>query len=115
MSAPVTGTKPEATYCVAAPLPLSLKDKLRHRLFPTRWCSIPDPEPTWKDVITCKIGVCLSWPDMLRLLFSRRLIAECHIATENEVGQTKTATTAYVLPPQLLDSARFTSNIVHQK
>lgn len=83
--------------------PVTLKDRVRWRLYPANHCDLPEAPPKWKDVLVCRTVVNLSMLDRLRILVSGRLMVETRTVTENEIGAHVTGSVAYPLPPKALD------------
>ncbi len=83
--------------------PVTLKDRIRWRLYPANHCDLPEAPPKYKDVLVCRTGVQLSMLDRLRILVSGKLMVETRTVTENEIGAHITGSVAYPLPPKALD------------
>lgn len=62
------------------------------RLFPFHPCDCPDARDVSGagDVIVCRTAVRVSWPDVLRLVLTRRMVIETKTATDHLVGRTST-------------------------
>lgn len=74
--------------------PWTWRDRLRARLFPVRPVSLPDG-PAGADVIEIRTAVRLSWPDLLRVCLTRKLIVQTRTVTQHVVGETYTVSGAY--------------------
>lgn len=83
--------------------PVTLKDRIRWRLYPANHCELPEAPPKWKDVLVCHLTCHLSMVDRLRILVSGKLAAEIRTVTENEIGAHITKSVVYALPPKALD------------
>ena len=75
--------------------PWTWRERLRFKLFPGRYCDLPEAPATHQDCLTIRTVVVLGWLDRLRLLFSGRLTVETKTVTENMVGQHKTSSVAF--------------------
>ncbi len=80
------------------------RDKLRWKLFPAKYLNTPGAPATAKDVLVCRVTCCLSMMDRIRLLLSGRLMVETKTATEHEIGNHCTVSTAYPLPIKPLEN-----------
>lgn len=79
---------------------------MRQRLFPARLPEIVEMPLGFQDYMVTKITVSLSFLDRLRLLVSGTLLVDCRISTENRIGDTRTASMAYPLPPKFLSRSK---------
>lgn len=79
------------------------RDKLRWRLFPAQHCDVPVAPPSYKDCLSCRITVTLSFSARIRLLFSGRLMVDSKTVTENTIGASVTSSVAYPMPIKLLE------------
>lgn len=82
--------------------PVTLKDKIRWKLYPANHCDLPEAPPKYKDVLVCHLTCHLSMVDRLRILVSGKLAAEIRTVTENEIGGHVTKSVVYALPPKAL-------------
>lgn len=83
--------------------PVTLKDRIRWRLYPANHCDLPEAPPKYKDVLVCHLTCHISMVDRLRILVSGKLAAEIRTVTENEIGGHITKSVVYALPPKALD------------
>jgi hypothetical protein len=79
--------------CYFAETPWTWRERLRFKLMPTRYCTVPDG-PFLDCVVTTTI-VGLSFVDRLRVLLTGHLRVETKTATEYIVGDCKTACVSY--------------------
>lgn len=82
---------------------ITLKDKIRWKLFPTRFCYLPETSIIYKDVVTIRSYTNLSLIDRLRVLITGRIATESKTVTENEVGNCTSKSVLYILPPKILE------------
>ena len=66
------------------------------RMFPYRHCPRPKSPETWKDCITTRTVTRLDWADWLRVIVSGVVCVDVRVATENEVGETRTEVVCYI-------------------
>lgn len=86
--------------------PWTWKDKLRTRLFPSKYCEAPDSirSGEYMDVLVCKVTARLSMIDRLRVLISGRFVVESKTITQNIIGATLSHSEFYALPPLWWDT-----------
>ncbi len=84
--------------------PDTRKDLLRRKLFPVDPCPLPEAPSTYADVINIKTSVELSFGQRLRVMLTGRLRVETKTVTENRIGQSITASSAYALPWKFLEN-----------
>jgi hypothetical protein len=87
----------------AAPLPLTLKQRIARRLFPVRHCTYPVLEGGHQDTFRTEVTVKLSWADRLRLFASGWLCVKTRSVTAGKIGANSTNGTFHVLPPDYLE------------
>lgn len=85
-----------AAACYTVERPWTWKDRLRARLFPMQHCFAPEAPGRFKDCISVQTITVMSWADRLRLLFTGVVVTHTRTVTENEVGDSKTASVCYV-------------------
>ena len=78
-----------------AETPWTWRERLRFRLFPSRYCELPVAPATYADVVVVKTVVVLSFTDRLRTLLSGRVTVETRTVCENVVGATITSSVGY--------------------
>ncbi len=71
------------------------RERLRFKLFPDRYCPLPEASAVHKDCVVIRTVVVLSALDRLRVLWSGRVTVETKTVTENIVGATTTASVGY--------------------
>ena len=81
----------EANTCGVPPTRLTLMDKL----FPSRWCELPEAPATFKDCLHLDLTIGISFPDRIRLLFSGRAAVRIKCVCENEVGSSVASSVFY--------------------
>lgn len=75
--------------------PWTWRDRLRHRLLPTRYCSLPDAPATYQDCVVIRTVASLSLIDRLRVLVTGKLTIQTKTVTEHVVGACATSSVAY--------------------
>lgn len=80
--------------------PWTWKERLRFKLFPSRYCSVPEAPATYADCVVVKTIATLGVLDRLRVLISGRLVVETKTVTEHIVGACITASVAYPDAPR---------------
>lgn len=88
--------KVSSVSCGAWEQPLTWRQRLRMRLFPSKHCFAPESPGEWKDCVTVHSTTKLDWIDRLRALITGVICVTCRTVTENEVGNTKSASTCHI-------------------
>lgn len=71
------------------------RERLRFKLFPSRYCPLPEAPASHLDCVVIRTTVVMGWMDRLRVLLSGRLTVETKTVTEHVVGATTTASVGY--------------------
>jgi hypothetical protein len=77
--------------------------RIAYRIFPSKHCDCPEPDGLVSgkgDVICLEAMTELSFTDRLRVLVSGRISSSVKIATEYNVGATKSLGVTFVRPPR---------------
>lgn len=83
------------TDTVAFERTLTWRERLICRIFPVRWCELPEAPAEFKDVLEVQVGVGLDIKDRLRLLLTGKLKVRVRIVCEEKVGATVSNSVAY--------------------
>jgi len=76
--------------------PLTFWERLRMRLFPTKYCRRPEAPPEFQDCLYQTTVTKLDWTDRLRILATGVSVVTVRTATEFEIGRTITNSTFHV-------------------
>ena len=88
----VGGDDPHGYY---VDTPSTWRERVWFRLFPSRYCELPDAPASYQDCVVTTVMVSLPWRDRLRVLVSGHLTVNTKTVTEHTVGGTVTASVAY--------------------
>ena len=83
----------EQNYFVETPW--TWRERLRFKLYPSRYCELPEAPASYEDCVVTKTVAVLSLLDRLRVLLSGRFVVETKTVTEHKVGACITASVAY--------------------
>lgn len=75
--------------------PLTWRERLRFKLFPSEPCLMPSAPATWADCVVVTTVVSLSFRARIMTFISGKLKVETRTVTENIVGDSKTSSVGY--------------------
>ena len=75
--------------------PWTWRERLRFRLFPSRYCELPPAPATFQDCVVITTVASLSFVDRVRVLVTGKVTIETKTVTEHIVGGTMTSSVAY--------------------
>lgn len=74
----------------------TLWDRIRWKLFPSKYCSKPETDFETKDCVRSTCVTKLSWTDRLRALVTGVIVVTVRVHTEFEVGRIATNSTCHI-------------------
>lgn len=76
--------------------PWGWRERLRYKLFPSRFVPLPEAPAHFKDVLECQTCSVLDWLDRLRVLVTGKIVVKTRTVTEHTIGQSVTSSVCYV-------------------
>lgn len=71
-------------------------ETLRYKVFPVKYCELPEPDFKWDECFTHNLTIHVSFIDRIKLLFSGVLKTSSKTVCENPMGNHRTNSVSFV-------------------
>lgn len=70
-------------------------EKFCDKIYPPKYCMLPEAPIAFKDVLVCRTGIAFSFVDRIRILLTGKVYVESRTVTEHTIGNCITSSVAY--------------------